>query len=582
MEFSLPQALQTKLTPYDPTLKKIAKETNRTNRVSKRSPYPFGNVNDLIPTDIVPARFQQEAVDHINKAEVSDRYRTFTNPNGLLAFIYYYESIWIAGWFPTDPDVYYAVSFAYKDNANATTYRCKLRAFFEDGVLEDELDYRQYGRSTFVVGKVVVRKKNIEYGKKTYKYWDAFTMYNWKPKEENICKFVIQPFKDKLLTKIPTWSDSDRNMWERASKATNSYNYVLKNIQATLNADGTWNDIVPAPDNVIDYFINSTQHYRPVDGIEQQMRVVLNKPAINRFIQQCCNDVITKFNDPDTKTKLGVGVGWRRIEQFIAWVKIILTYWPETPIDHFITNIDLFWQTATGRLKWSKTDKTASWINSNMPVESFIGIVKKDHEKKLSDIQERVLKGSQLYDRVNWDPDINFYRITTCSELNDTFEMIAQVLNADKELKAPKRWRIEEFHDHVQSEAWKIRNPNIDLPQDLFSAPVKINHEDQVWTFFQPIDTHQLSAWGQAVRNCVGSASSYAEGVKKKQHFIVLCMIDGKPRFTIQLKVNNGSMHVQQITDVNNSSLSSDQQLVYTKAFGLALDEVNKMLTCQP
>jgi hypothetical protein len=52
-------------------------------------------------------------------------------------------------------------------------------------------------------------------------------------------------------------------------------------------------------------------------------------------------------------------------------------------------------------------------------------------------------------------------------------------------------------------------------------TPIKVQHNDQQWTFIQPIDTHQLAAWGQAVRNCVGNATNYAEGVRKKQHFIV-------------------------------------------------------------
>jgi hypothetical protein len=77
--------------------------------------------------------------------------------------------------------------------------------------------------------------------------------------------------------------------------------------------------------------------------------------------------------------------------------------------------------------------------------------------------------------------------------------------------------------------------------------------------------------WGKAVRNCVGSASSYAEGVRKKQHFIVLCMIDGQPQFTIQLKVSNGMMSVDQIRGLSNSTLTIEQKDEYTEVFKLAL-----------
>jgi len=51
----------------------------------------------------------------------------------------------------------------------------------------------------------------------------------------------------------------------------------------------------------------------------------------------------------------------------------------------------------------------------------------------------------------------------------------------------------------------------------------------------------------------------------------VLCLIDGKPQFTVQLEVNNGSMLVKQIVGLSNSRLSQEQQELYTTAFSQAL-----------
>jgi hypothetical protein len=147
------------------------------------------------------------------------------------------------------------------------------------------------------------------------------------------------------------------------------------------------------------------------------------------------------------------------------------------------------------------------------------------------------------------------------------------------ELAPPKRWRITEFHDYVQAESWKIHNPNEKLPQDLFPEPVKVQINNELWTFFQPNDTHQLAMWGQAVRNCVGSASGYAEGVRKKKHFIVLCMVEGKPQFTIQLKVEGGMMSVDQIKGLSNQNLTIDQKDQYTEAFRNALQLRTKQLS---
>jgi hypothetical protein len=101
---------------------------------------------------------------------------------------------------------------------------------------------------------------------------------------------------------------------------------------------------------------------------------------------------------------------------------------------------------------------------------------------------------------------------------------------------------------------------------------------DERWSFFQPHDTHQLSAWGQAVRNCVGNAKDYANGVRKKKHFIVLCMVDNKPQFTVQLKVDMGMMTVSQIVGISNQRLTDEQKDAYTQAFSKALHSRNDEL----
>jgi hypothetical protein len=86
--------------------------------------------------------------------------------------------------------------------------------------------------------------------------------------------------------------------------------------------------------------------------------------------------------------------------------------------------------------------------------------------------------------------------------------------------------------------------------------------------------------WGQAVRNCVGSASHYADDIKKRKHFIVLCMIDNKPTFTIQLVVDQGMMSVKQISGVGNRSLDSLERNDYTEAFREVLQQREKQLAC--
>jgi hypothetical protein len=42
--------------------------------------------------------------------------------------------------------------------------------------------------------------------------------------------------------------------------------------------------------------------------------------------------------------------------------------------------------------------------------------------------------------------------------MNDTFSMMARIFQDDKQIEAPKRWRMPDFHDYVQAEAWKVTN----------------------------------------------------------------------------------------------------------------------------
>jgi len=65
---------------------------------------------------------------------------------------------------------------------------------------------------------------------------------------------------------------------------------------------------------------------------------------------------------------------------------------------------------------------------------------------------------------------------------------------------------------------------------------------------------------------------------ERAKHFIVLCMIDGKPTFTIQLDVSMGVMNVVQIAGVANQRLSVDQHEQYSTAFKEALQSREKQL----
>ena len=160
------------------------------------------------------------------------------------------------------------------------------------------------------------------------------------------------------------------------------------------------------------------------------------------------------------------------------------------------------------------------------------------------------------------------------------------------EISKPRRWRLTEFHDHLMGIQWKTRNEDFNLPQDLFAKPVKVTWQQAYagtsvddrpceWTeqdasvisFFQPITSHQLADWGRAVRNCVGN-SSYAGAISRKRYFIVLAMVDHKPRYTIQLKLSDGVLVVDQIADIGNRRLSEPERDFVQKSIAYALQHI--------
>jgi hypothetical protein len=55
-------------------------------------------------------------------------------------------------------------------------------------------------------------------------------------------------------------------------------------------------------------------------------------------------------------------------------------------------------------------------------------------------------------------------------------------------------------------------------------------------------------------------------------------MIDNKPQFTVQLKVSMGMMTVDQIAGISNARLTEEQRESYTKVFGQALQQREKVL----
>ena len=566
MQFQLPTNLQVELVAYDPQLKALARTQKQST--TKKSKYPLGNPVDLIPNEIISATVLQKAIDAINKEPAPGRYREFTKVTSTdtitHAVLYHYEQVWYAAWLPPkgkEADYIYGYTYAYKD----TDTTRKVIPFVLKHATDDCVS-KPSGRCTFITYTQLVTEQDVINGKDT-RNWNIPIMHRYAQKSQHMYE-PIDRLEKQIEMSIPKWKDS-RNIFERIKTTC-----IAEVLTRDFNTE-YWKDInkskwLPSVDIIFSFINNQDVHSsynvfsEDLCGYKSILHI-LDTPYFRKWIQNKCNESIEAFNNPDTDTRISITQPWLMIFYLCKQIKTVHNIWGNAcPLDYYQTNLNALLSVSYNS-GYSKT-RAYPWLMKHMPVASFFALINKFYETKKDNTQTYYFT-----DR------IGIYQYSF-RELEDTLSMVETILKDKGELVPPKRWRITEFHDYVQAEAWKITNVNQGLPQDLFPVPVKVQHNEQNWTFIQPIDTHQLAAWGQAVRNCVGNATGYAEGVRKKQHFIVLCMINNQPQFTVQLKVSMGMMTVDQIAGISNARLSEEERESYTKVFGQALRQREEVL----
>lgn len=570
MHFALPSNLQQELLAYDPKLKVLAKK-EQPKKNSTKPKYPLGKIPHLIPTNVVRAELQDDAIERINTLSVSNRYHTFTKVVDIAtpeartittAILYHYEQCWYAGWLPAkgeEDDYVYGCAYAFKDT-EAT--RKVIPSNKWD--IKDKCSVQDNGRAANIYYYThKVTKEDIINGLDA-RMWRAMGIASYYQKSRSINQ-AINRFESTLIETISTWEDS-RNMFERI-KCDNIWNaldlptHLLNSIE-----DKT---IYPL---MVDNFValaeklnRNREVYSPLYMNIGDIIHIVTTPYLKKQLQAELDTCIQEYNNPDNTLRKAIKYGYKAFEQIINSIHFVHKVWPDCPLDHYRT---YYQELRTISMVHMREDaRLVEWLRLHMPVTSFFNILRKFKEDKAP-------QPTIHYDDYNY-PVHHYY------ELNDTFSMIMRILGNGKTLTPPKRWRMPELHDYVQAEAWKIENPNEKLHQELFPTPVKVDVDGSEWTFLQPMNTHQLAQWGRAVRNCVGSASHYADNIKKRKHFIVLCMIDGNPVFTIQMEVSMGVMNVKQISGVANQRLTDEQREQYSLAFKEALRLRSEQVDCK-
>ena len=594
MQFQLPDQLSLECIKYDETRKKLATPNKP---AKKKSPYPKGNVITLgmIPEDVCPLRKQQEVIDHINQAPASEAVVRLTKPDGVLGevkiygVVYYFKHFWVAAWLPNrkDDGYYYGITVAFKDNATARkTFHGSM--FRSDKTLGaalipdiSHMRSERIGRTDWCVTTQFITQDLINDGYTSDYYIDPdgnhrASMYGRGSSEA--IRNCVHEFRDQLFSNIPQWHNCNRqywNLWKRTTPESNTIYSCLKEMRIhQFFSDLKFEDWQHTPD----FYLN---RYQKHDSYRCVPKDLLTSKWFRQKVTRAYTQSAAAFNtaDPMKADMQPVYQPFARICRFLYSVIELTALYPDINLDLLKSRYDELLEVEFDFCRYAH-DKSGQWVREHIKPESMLNMIERYRIEEIERVTEQ--SKSRTINSFYTDDETNTWKFHL-SNINDALSMLNQVLNQNTIHShddnyvplnpMPRRWRHQEWHDHLMAETWKIKNPKVDLPQKLFPQPVKANG----FTFIQPHDTHQLAQWGKAVRNCVGS-SSYAEGIKKFKHLIVLAMLEGKPRYTIQLKIDNGMMHVSQIADVGNKPLDDQQRSQVESAFGNALQQRESQL----
>lgn len=589
MQFQLPANLRQQVAVYDPALKAMINAQKAASKPNKKSTTPLGLPDDLFPIEAISKEDQLAIVTRINGWVAADRHH-IQSANGYCCFLHHTENMWVAVWHRTDlgdltgdgSKYIYGVSTAYKaaPSISSKIWRMRLSGYRGQGVIRinnpEDMTEVKYGRTLFLKSSKLITLDDIQDGA-TEVAW-LCNLSGWGRKSE---KYKIgRQFSVSIRRFLPTWADDNNSVLSRIDDKCKS---VARIIRLPVTNDSG-------------YVTSAVTQYQPGDLTAESLLqskswldgatlAFLVTPFFRREAQRVADAVNAIYHNPESKLD-DVAAPFKLWKQQVRLAAVLVSvYGPDVAVDH----IQKMYQIGAYLIARDIRSSAAKWLKQNTPVASFV----QWFERALKAQQQEWQDNPESKQRaIRWSG--SSLPTFTFSHFNDTVEMMASLHNRQTEgleydkkdatlldLDTPSRWRLAEFHDHVSAKVWLTTNENEDMPQDLFPAPVKVENLGGTWTFFQPRDIHQLGQWGQAVRNCVGNANSYREGVRKKTHFIVLAMVDQRPRFTIQLKVSNGVLNVDQIADIGNRRLDDNERAEYELTFAKALIMQDQLLTAQ-
>lgn len=567
MEFKLPDNLLKQVADYDPAVRAMRELRPAVPANAEPTRITLGLPDDLFPYGIMGRDDQIKLAKRFNM--LPDRERHFyQETDRATAMLVYVKSQWIALWHRktrlAESDYIYGVTVIHKDTPTTIARVDNLVIGQKENNLVHLSDHAdpvpvKYGRIKMLRTRLLVTADMIRAGANRLPTNFPYTRPLAYKIEQNT------KFEKSLGKAISCWEDYHGNggILGRMATTDTDVRLVVFGYLTEEQKEKSFAELL------VSRCLGGMYETEAKDNI----RRILDTPYFRKEVNKVFDTTLERFTNPDNKQYSEVLKPSRCFEhKFKVLVEFVAIY-PDVSLDYYqqVFEIALNLDDMGFNVVYGAGGK---WIGENMPVQSYIGIIKKCLEDTKKEWGNRT--GYSYRYSINHRTNEPVARL---SNLSDTLRMMNtlhhhQNKNAETPqplvLARPDRWRITELHDQVNSELFKISTPNEKLPQDLFPEPIRMEESGKKWSFFQPHDVHQLALWGRTVRNCVGSADTYRIGIKKKTHFIVLVLVDNKPVYTVQLMVQNGAANVQQIVGVSNSRLSDHERSLCQKALGRA------------
>jgi hypothetical protein len=514
LNFTVPENLYGKIEAYDTVKPKIAKKANG-GPVFPRAGIP----ENLVPENILPKQQLLNIIETLNRS--NDSYYTnvgqqhhIHNQNKIL-ICKLANKYWFAIWFDhNDSEAVFHYSLCLRNLSSYKSYRDGY--FFKDHkVHEEDFISQKHNKKEYLYLFRSVTPEDLKNRK--YELFPHFPTYN-------VHGVFLTPFRTKLAKYIRIWNN-ERDLFR-------AYNTPLAHLIGYYDSSLSLTELFD--------WVPDTAHFIKMTRSHNEIVSILETPFFKKAIQAHIQSFIDEYNSMERYRAITSGTLQHKIR---AINFAYFLYGEELPLDLYqqIWNANLR-NSAYAFDVYHHSEFVTSWMRNNVPVKSFVNMF-----------------------------------VRSPIEISDSVSMLSDILKWNGVITYEGRWRPKEFHDHIMSEQWKLRNKNEKLNQDLFPQPLKVEN----MTYIQPIDTHQLSKWGQAVRNCVGN-STYINGIKNKTHFIILGLKNNEPYLTVQARLENQNFKVIQIAKVCNASLTNEETQEFNKTFSKALEIRTKEIANQP